>query len=181
MSTKKLLITAASIGLIAVPAIVVARNGGDDVNRQSDVHQEERKNDGQEDKREDRQDDDQNESRITTQNGIVKIENEAALPSGSITIGQAMATAKAIFPDKTIRKIEIETEDGAIVISVRFTDNSRIDVRAADGQITRQSDRNQNDNIQKDQDQNGDQDSHSSGGRGSSGQADDDDRSGSGR
>lgn len=174
MNTKKLLIAAASVGLIAIPSFVVARNSTDDTNRQSDGRQEDRQNEQQEDRRQDRQNNDQNEQRAITKNGIIKIENETSLPAGSTTIDQAMGVAQAAFPNKTIRKIEVETEDGAVVISVRFTDNSRVDVRASDGQITRQQDRFNTNNVQNNQNQS----ASNSRRHGSSSQPDDDDDGG---
>lgn len=57
--------------------------------------------------------------------------------SASITQDQAKTIAMSRLPGKTVEKIEAETEDGAAVFSVRFTDDSRVDVRQSDGAIVK--------------------------------------------
>lgn len=54
-------------------------------------------------------------------------------------IGEAAAKtiANGRLSGKTIEKVEIETEEGVKVYSVRYTDDSRVDVRATDGAIVR--------------------------------------------
>ncbi len=52
-----------------------------------------------------------------------------------IPIDVARKAALAASPDKTIRKIELETEDGILVYSVRFTDGSRVDIHATTGEV----------------------------------------------
>lgn len=58
-------------------------------------------------------------------------------PSGAITIDEAKTIAQNVYPDKTIKKVELENEHGTVVYSVRFTDSSRVDVSAADGSVVR--------------------------------------------
>jgi uncharacterized membrane protein YkoI len=55
--------------------------------------------------------------------------------SNVIPIDVARKAAQAARPDKTIRKIELETEDGILVYSVRFTDGSRVDIHATTGEV----------------------------------------------
>lgn len=60
-----------------------------------------------------------------------KANDNAALPANfapGITIATAIQTAKASNPGKVVQKVEVEKEDGVIVISIRFTDGSRVDV-----------------------------------------------------
>ena len=52
----------------------------------------------------------------------------------------ARAKAQAERPGKTITKIELESEEGVIVYSVRFSDGGRVDVSAVDGTIKRVKD-----------------------------------------
>ena len=54
-----------------------------------------------------------------------------------VSIESARATAQSVFPDKVIQKIELESENGIIVYSVRFTDDTRVDISAIDGSIVR--------------------------------------------
>lgn len=54
-----------------------------------------------------------------------------------ITLQEARNIAQAQRPNKTIQKIELETENGVIVYSVRFSDDGRVDVNASDGTIVR--------------------------------------------
>jgi len=54
-----------------------------------------------------------------------------------VSLEQARATATSRMPGKTIRKVEIEVEDGIVVYSFRFTDDSRVDVSTVDGTVTR--------------------------------------------
>lgn len=73
---------------------------------------------------------------------VAEVENETEdgdVPKDSqttITIDGARKIASDSMPGKTIRKIKLEAEHGAIVFSVRFTDGSRVDVDATSGAIT---------------------------------------------
>ncbi len=63
-----------------------------------------------------------------------------SVPAGfvaGITIQQARDIAATQRPGKTITKIELETENGVVVYSVRFSDDGRVDVNASDGSILR--------------------------------------------
>jgi len=65
-------------------------------------------------------------------------EKSESVPVGfvaGITIDQARVIAQGKFADKTITKIELETENSIVVYSVRFVDGSRVDVNANDGAI----------------------------------------------
>lgn len=67
-------------------------------------------------------------------------QDEASVPkdfSATITLVDARKTAQVLYPDKTIKKIKLESEEGVIVYSVRFTDGTRVDVSATDGSVTR--------------------------------------------
>jgi uncharacterized membrane protein YkoI len=68
------------------------------------------------------------------------IEIDESVPASFVattTIDTARNRAQEVFPDKTITKIELETENGVVVYSVRFSDDSRVDVSASDGSIVR--------------------------------------------
>lgn len=69
-----------------------------------------------------------------------EVENDESVPAGfvaGITIQQARDTAAAQRPGKTITKIELETEEGKVVYSVRFSDDGRVDVDATNGSVVR--------------------------------------------
>lgn len=55
----------------------------------------------------------------------------------TITFAQAREIALAKVPGGTVRKIELETEHGRVVYSVRFVGGSRVDVSAEDGSVVR--------------------------------------------
>lgn len=81
------------------------------------------------------------------------IETDGSVPAdfvAGITLQQARDTAAAQRPGKTITKIELETENGVVVYSVRFSDDGRVDVNAIDGSIVRV--RNTTDNSSDDSD-----------------------------
>ncbi|MBA2279043.1 PepSY domain-containing protein [Candidatus Saccharibacteria bacterium] len=83
------------------------------------------------------------------------IEDIEALPANfvaSITIQEAIIIAQEKRPDSKLNKVELEVEDGVIVYSVRFTDDSRVDVSAADGSIQRLKDESGEDIIGVDND-----------------------------
>lgn len=66
------------------------------------------------------------------------LEAESEVPAGfvaGVTIDTAQATAQAVYPDKTIVKIELESEAGKVVYKVVFSDNSRVLVSAVDGSV----------------------------------------------
>ena len=79
-----------------------------------------------------------------------EVENEtedddsASIPSGfiaGITEAQARSTAQARLPGKTVKKIELEPENGVMVYSVRFTDDSRVDINATNGAVVNVKDK----------------------------------------
>lgn len=57
--------------------------------------------------------------------------------TAKVTFEQARATAQAKFPEGKINKIELDVENGVVVISVRFADKARVDVDANTGEIVR--------------------------------------------
>ncbi len=76
---------------------------------------------------------------IKSDNGT-KSDNEQSIPAGfvaGISIQQAIDVAKKEHPNAKVRKVELESEEGIVVYSVRFTDDSRVDVSAVDGSIKR--------------------------------------------
>lgn len=60
---------------------------------------------------------------------------------GNFTAGISFSRAREIAltkrPGKIVNKIELEVEDGVVVYSVRFTDKSRVDVNATNGEVLR--------------------------------------------
>lgn len=67
-------------------------------------------------------------------------ELDSTVPAGfvaAITLQQARDIAVAQRPGQTVIKIELETEEGAVVYSVRFADGSRVDVNATNGTVVR--------------------------------------------
>jgi uncharacterized membrane protein YkoI len=130
---KKLLIVPAIVGLIAVPSLALAQQGADDSQSNNVIHEDRTQNRGT----------NPAINTIETSQGRNSSSNEAgdddgqvpAAPDGSISLDQAKAIALNVFPDKTIQKVELEMEHGVLVYSVRFTDDSRVDVRASDGVI----------------------------------------------
>lgn len=77
-------------------------------------------------------------------NNEVKVEDdgeaENALPANftvAVSLGKAREIALTKFPDGTVSKIELDVEDGKVVISVRFADKARVDVDAATGTVVR--------------------------------------------
>lgn len=70
-------------------------------------------------------------------------EEEDEIPSNfvaTITIAQARAIAENRLPGRTVKKIELEMEEGVGVYSVRFTDSSKVDVNAKTGAIVKVED-----------------------------------------
>lgn len=67
-------------------------------------------------------------------------DDSSSIPAGfvaGITVDQAKATAQGTLPGKTVKKVELEPENGVMVYSVRFTDDSRVDVNATTGAVVR--------------------------------------------
>ncbi len=68
------------------------------------------------------------------------VESNLTVPAGfvaGISVQQARDIAAAQRPGKTITKIELETEEGVVVYSVRFADDARVDINAANGAVVR--------------------------------------------
>lgn len=53
----------------------------------------------------------------------------------SVSIAQAVDTAKAKNPNGTLKQVEIEVEDGRVVISVKFTDGTKLTVDGGSGSV----------------------------------------------
>ena len=69
---------------------------------------------------------------------VTKPESSDSVPlnhTGLITADKAKELALAQMPGKTIRKIQLDHEDGKLVFSVRFTDGSRVNIDAVSGAI----------------------------------------------
>jgi uncharacterized membrane protein YkoI len=100
-----------------------------------------------------------------------------------ITVEQARTIALEKRAGKTIKKIELETEEGVQVFSVRFTDGGRVDVNAKTGEVVRVREPNEKSSSGSSSgssdsgssDDSSDDSSHSSSGSGSSGSSHDDD------
>jgi uncharacterized membrane protein YkoI len=138
---KKLILTAAILGTISVPGIVMAQHGADDT--AAHIQREDRpststalKNTVSETNNMP-SNDDRRQNSIQTNNGMVRLETKTQAPANSIRPFAALTTAQAVFPDKSITKIEVETEEGRTVYSVRFSDGSRVDVDALTGVVVR--------------------------------------------
>ena len=66
------------------------------------------------------------------------VEKDESIPAGfvaGITVQQARDIAAGQRPGKTITKVQLETEEGKVVYSVRFSDNGRVDISATDGSV----------------------------------------------
>ena len=133
------LMIAGIVGLVAVPSIVSARHGADDL--AGHIRQEDR---GlrQEDKGASAQVAGSTQTNQTSESVIdgIKVENSVTLPTGAISFDEAKAIATGQFPTKTIVKVETEIEHSVVVYSFRFSDGSRVDVNVLDGAITRATD-----------------------------------------
>ena len=134
---KKLLIVPAIIGLLAVPSLAMAQHGADNTN-QNDTSSV----DGMTVKP---------ITSIITNTSTTTTENNEALetehkaqpavsPVATITVDEATATALKLFPDKTVKGTETETEHGVLVIEVKFTDGSEVVVNAETGAVVSSKD-----------------------------------------
>ncbi|MCW1908399.1 MAG: PepSY domain-containing protein [Candidatus Saccharibacteria bacterium] len=102
-------------------------------------------------------------------------EVDGTVPAGfvaGISLQQARDIAVTQRPGQTVIKIELETEEGAVVYSVRFADGSRVDVNATNGTVVRVKTVDQpsnNSGSSDSSDDSSDGDDSSNGGSGSSG------------
>lgn len=88
---------------------------------------------------------------------------DEALPAGfvaSVSMAQAVETARAEQPDKDVMKVELEVEEGIVVYKVKFADDSRVEVDATTGDVVRV--RVDNDDADEDEDSNDDDDDSNS-------------------
>lgn len=68
------------------------------------------------------------------------VETDESVPADfvpGISIERAVEIAKSSRPGVKVEKIELESENGVIVYSVRFVDDSRVDVDATNGSVLR--------------------------------------------
>jgi uncharacterized membrane protein YkoI len=69
-----------------------------------------------------------------------QLEVDESVPAGfvaAISMQEARTIAQNQQPTKTITKIELEVENGVVVYSVRFSDDSLVEVNATDGSIVK--------------------------------------------
>jgi uncharacterized membrane protein YkoI len=107
-----------------------------------------------------------------------EFETDESVPAGfvaGITLQQAREIAAVQRPDKTITKIELESEEGKVVYSVRFADGGRVDVNATDGSVVRVRGADNSGGGSSNDDSSDDDDSNSGSGSSSSDDDDDDD------
>lgn len=170
MNKRIILGTIASISLLSIPVAVNARNGADDA--AGHIRQEDRRLGRQEDKT----------VTVPTTPGTTNATTNT--PAGSVlsqtssndttpttdaatTLEEAIALAKAQFPNKTVKKTESEMEHGQLEYKVKFTDGSEVRINAVTGEITRLRDRATNENSRSgsshndDSDDDSDEDDHS--------------------
>jgi len=133
---KKLLILAATVGLLAVPSVVMAQHSSNSESPSSTSQTQKVAEVEAEhiNKPEDKtpkpvQLTQQSTTHTTTTSGV-KIEQEGTLPAGSITVAQAQTIAETTHPGSKVTKIEVEIEHGSVIFSVRFADGSKVDVDA---------------------------------------------------
>lgn len=99
--------------------------------------------------------------------------------NANLTLQEARDIAQNQRPGKIISKIELESENGIIVFSVRFTDGGRVDVNAENGSVVRVRNGDTSSSNRSSGDDNDDDRSGSNSGS-SHDDDNDDDRSGSG-
>jgi uncharacterized membrane protein YkoI len=113
---------------------------------------------------------------------VAGLEKDDSVPAGyvpGIDLAMARSIAQDQRPGKTINKIELETENGVVVYSVRFSDDGRVDINANDGSVLRvRSGESASSNSDSD-DSNDDQNDDSNSGSGSDDSDDQNDDSGS--
>ena len=136
---KKIFIVPAIIGLIAVPNLAMAHRGTDDSGsneaRVEDSTQNVSSNQsvpstlGVESDEVEASDDNQLEDDDDQVNSMPA--------TGELSVEEATSIALAVYPDKSIQKVEVEEEHGVLVYSFRFIDSSRVDVRASDGVVVK--------------------------------------------
>lgn len=107
------------------------------------------------------------------------IETDDSVPAGfaaQVDLSAAREIAQKQRPGKSINKVELETENGTVVYSFRFSDGGRVDVNASNGSVVRVRDQSSSGSTSSSSvDDNDDDKSGSSGSSSSS-----DDNSGSG-
>jgi uncharacterized membrane protein YkoI len=143
---KKILVIPAIIGLIAVPSVAFAQHSADDDNDPNNVRQEDRQQDRQNDNAAtpatpadpNAQNANENENEMNDDNDE-DANNQPPVAANAVAVNQDQATAIAMtaMPGKAVKKVQSESEGGTAVFSVRFTDGSRVDVRASDGAVVR--------------------------------------------
>lgn len=84
--------------------------------------------------------------------------DDASTGQTVISSEQAQAIAQQLHPDVTIVKVELETEDGIQVFSIRFSDGSRVDINAADGSVVRDTTGHEAEDSEDGDDDDGDDD-----------------------
>jgi uncharacterized membrane protein YkoI len=145
--TTKLILTAAVLGAISVPSMVMAHSGSDDAITTVATHQEDHPvktsaaaSTNISETSTMLSSDDNAQASVQTPSGTVSLKIETHTPANSIQPFEAATVAQKVFPNKSIAKIELENEENVVVYSVRFADGSRVDINATDSSVVRQRD-----------------------------------------
>jgi uncharacterized membrane protein YkoI len=72
---------------------------------------------------------------IDAQSGAVLANGAAPAPGGAVSAEQAAQAAVSYRGGGTVREVELEDEEGALVYEVKFTDGGKVYVDAATGQV----------------------------------------------
>ena len=82
----------------------------------------------------------------------------------ALTLEEAIAKAKELFPDKTVQKTETESEHGTVEYEIKFTDGSKVEIDAESGKVLESKDAALSED-KKHNDEHEDEEHHSESGR----------------
>lgn len=57
------------------------------------------------------------------------------MSGATISMADAIAQAQAVFPDKTLVKVELENEHGTVIYEFRFSDGTHMAINAVTGAV----------------------------------------------
>lgn len=136
---KKQIITASLVttSLLAIPMIAQAHRGG----RSEDVRNERAEVTAELHRQNDDNPHSTTPAQIPADTVLSTTTSTDTIDSDQpTTLEEAIAKAKELFPDKTIKKTETESEHGTVEYEIMFTDGSKIEIDAETGKVLESKD-----------------------------------------
>ena len=139
MNKQVIIGSALALGIILLPVAAQASRGSNDSTNTSSLHDQAEVNSVSNDDLSHEDNDDHKVTVNPTQADVVlsstSSTNASAVIESTKTLQEAVTAAQKQFPNKTVKEVEQESEDGKQIWEIKFTDGSKVEVDAVTGLV----------------------------------------------